>query len=636
MPAVTIDLPLVEGVGLAVDRGILRQLKANLGVTISEDQLYTLIEGAIIGPSSGLNTHGRSLSWILASKVEISHLAWEHFNPLSVMRRLRIDSGGVKQSSNESKTLHDLLREGSPELLLDALGDKISSITMIDRDEVTADRSLLEYGLDSLFSLELRNWIRRRLNIDMALKDIISASNLKALMERITSLMKSSASVSTLPQFKDSENHAVEGESGSGYSSYRVEDVASSSLPLSPLLGVKDEERESIQKHLQSIGIDIPNVELVLPCAPLQEGILFAQLKDQGRKYFECLTLRITTEGATGYVDIDKIAAAWKALCMAQPMLRTVFTSSPSSAGAFQQIILKRTDPCISRAAVDAQAEIKSVLETMEEPQFAAAQPPHHLHLTRASSSVVYASFYMSHALFDNRSFRLIGQQLRQAYADSASIPKGLDFGRYINWVQTHRGAAKDYWKAHLSGARPCLISVLNSSESSLLDKPWPPHIDVSINQPLLIHPFCRRYGVTVANLAQVAWGIVLGQCKGSQSVTFGFAQSQVGAVEGGERTLGPLLANIICRFDMGPETTPLALLESAREDTSHALELPGFAVAEILETIGLGQSPLFDTSMSVVRYPPETPTSADGIQAEFLLPDQDVTEVCSFVHPES
>lgn len=636
MPAVSIDLPLVEGVGVVVDRGFLTQLKANLGVTISEDQLYTLIEGAIIGPSSGLNTYGRSLSWTLTSKMEIDHLAWEHFNPLSVMRRLRTDSGGVKPSSNETKKLQDLLREGSPELLLDALCDKVSSITMIDRDEVTLDRSLLDYGIDSLFSLELRNWIRRRLNVDVALKDIISAINLKALMETITSQMKSSVSVPTLPQSKDSDNDAAEGESGSGYSSYPVEDVATSGLPISPLLGVKDEERESIQKHLQSIGIDIPNVELVLPCAPLQEGILFAQLKTQGRKYFECLTLRITTEDATGYVDIDKIAAAWKGLCMAQPMLRTVFTSSPSSVGAFQQIILKRTDPCISHATVDSQAGLQSVLETMEEPQFAAAQPPHHVHLTRASSSVVYASFYMSHALFDNRSFRLIGQQLRQAYADSASIPKGLDFGRYINWVQTHRGAAKDYWKAHLSGARPCLISLLNSSESSLLGKPWPPHIDVSINQPLLIHPFCRRYGVTVANLAQVAWAIVLRQCNGSPSVTFGFAQSQVGAVEGGERTLGPLLANIICRFDMGPETTLLGLLESAREDTSHALELPGFAVAEILETIGLGQSPLFDTSMSIVRYPPEPPTSADGIQAEFLLPDQDVTEVCSFVHPES
>ena len=636
MPAVSIDLPLVEGVGVVVDRGFLTQLKANLGVTISEDQLYTLIEGAIIGPSSGLNTYGRSLSWTLASKMEIDHLAWEHFNPLSVMRRLRTDSGVVKPSSNETKKLQDLLREGSPELLLDALGDKVSSITMIDRDDVTPDRSLLDYGIDSLFSLELRNWIRRRLNVDVALKDIISAINLKALMETITSQMKTSVSVPTLLQSKDSDNDAAEGESGSGYSSYPVEDSATSGLPLSPLLGVKDEERESIQKHLQSIGIAIPNVELVLPCTPLQEGILFAQLRSQSRLYFESLTLRITTKDATGDVDIDRVTAAWKALCRAQPMLRTVFTSSPSSVGAFQQIILKRTDPSISHATVDSQASLKSVLETTEKPQFARTQPPHHMHLTRASCSVIYVSFYMSHALYDDRSVHLIGQQLRQAYADSASISAGLDIGRYIKWVQTHQGVAKDYWKAHLSGIRPCLISVLNPSESSLLDNPWPPHIDVSINEPLLIHPFCRRYGVTVANLAQVAWAIVLGQCRGLQSVAFALAQSQVEAVEDGERTLGPLLANITCRFDMGPETTLLAMLETAKEDNLRALELPGYAVAEVHEAIGLGQSPLLDTSMSIVRFPPETPTTADGIQAELLLKDQDFTEVRIFILPES
>lgn len=184
----------------------------------------------------------------------------------------------------------------------------------------------------------------------------------------------------------------------------------------------------------------------------------------------------------------------------------------------------------------------------MEEPRFAEGQPQHHLHLARASNSLVYASFYMSHALFEYRSFQLISQQLCQAYLDVTSVLRGLDMSRYIGWLQHHPMSARDYWKAHLSGTRPCFILVLNSTESNLLDRTSPSFIDVSINQPLLLRAFCCQHGVTVANLVQLAWGIALQQCAGLQSVTFGCAQYKIGNVEGDETMLVPLLTNIICR----------------------------------------------------------------------------------------
>ncbi|KAL9594233.1 MAG: hypothetical protein Q9179_005489 [Wetmoreana sp. 5 TL-2023] len=638
LPAVAVDLPVVESVGLAVERGMIHHMKASIGLTITEDQFYTLIEGAIIGPSSGLNAHGKSLSLTLASKTNTEFLAWERFNPLSVMRRQRLDSGVVNPSSNRSKKLQDLLKNGSPELLMDALSDKVSSITMIDRDEITPDRSLLDYGLDSLFSLELRNWIRRSLDADVALKDITSARDLKALVDRILFLMKSTTSISMFPQDKRLADVAANGELISGVSSPPIERLedSRSQLPFQepkltlsdmPLLDIKEEELDGIQKHLESIGIDVSNMESMLPCTPVQEQILIAQLKSQQRPYWACLTLRITPEGATECVNVDRVAAAWKAICIAQPMLRTVFTSSPSSVGAFQQVVLEKTDPSISHATVELQAELKAVLETMPKLHFAAAQPPHHVHLTRASDSVVYASFYMSHTLFDDRSFRLIGQQLRQAYADVNSIPKGRDLGGYTSWARSHPAAAKEYWIDHLSGTSPCHISLLKSSESSLLDKGSPPYVDVSINQPHLLHAFCRRSGVTVANLVQVAWGIVLRLCNGSRSVIFGCAQSHIEVVEGYELTVGPLLANIICRLDVDPGSTPLDLLKTARDDSLRALELPSCSMAELHEAMGLGQLSLWDTGMTIVRFPPAKPTAADGVRVEVLLPEEMPTE---------
>ena len=155
--------------------------------------------------------------------------------------------------------------------------------------------------------------------------------------------------------------------------------------------------------------------------------------------------MKITVKDDTGHVDVDQVEAAWKAVCVAQPMLRTVFTSSRSSVGAFQQIILKSIDPHISHTTVDPQAKLNAIRNIMGESQLAAAQPSHQLHLARASSSVIYAIFYMSHASYDYRSIQLIDKQLRQAYSDLTSIRKGPNLSRYISWVQNYSLKARDY-----------------------------------------------------------------------------------------------------------------------------------------------------------------------------------------------
>lgn len=61
---------------------------------------------------------------------------------------------------------------------------------MIDREDVTPGRSLLEYGLDSLVAVELRNWIKRECGVELALMHIVGAVNLQALADQIISQQK--------------------------------------------------------------------------------------------------------------------------------------------------------------------------------------------------------------------------------------------------------------------------------------------------------------------------------------------------------------------------------------------------------------------------------------------------------------
>ena len=189
LPAVSINLPVVEGVGYVADRGIGDRLAGSLGLTLTEYQLYTLVKGAIIGPSSGLNVNGRSFSFVPAPVIDIEELPWEHFNFLAAMRR-KPDSENVKSSQNATGASHNLRDEQDPEVLMDALSDKVSAITMMDRKEITPERRLIDYGLDSLVSVELRNWIRREFDVELALKDVVGADTLKNILENILSQKK--------------------------------------------------------------------------------------------------------------------------------------------------------------------------------------------------------------------------------------------------------------------------------------------------------------------------------------------------------------------------------------------------------------------------------------------------------------
>ncbi|KAK8074290.1 hypothetical protein PG994_005189 [Apiospora phragmitis] len=167
-PAVSISLPVIEGVGYVADRGIGDQLKGSLGLSLGEEQLYTLIKGAILGPASGLNVDGRSFSFV---------------STLTAAETLpRPEEGGANGHSRGV--------DMSPEALMEALRTKVSNVTMLDRDEITPERSLAHYGLDSLVSVELRNWIRREYGADLALKDIVAARHLNALSKEILSQIK--------------------------------------------------------------------------------------------------------------------------------------------------------------------------------------------------------------------------------------------------------------------------------------------------------------------------------------------------------------------------------------------------------------------------------------------------------------
>lgn len=390
-------------------------------------------------------------------------------------------------------------------------------------------------------------------------------------------------------------------------------------LSEAPLLHLDAGDLREIQAHLGALGVDKPGVEAVLPCSPLQDGILLSQLKNPRGTYWMRITMKLTPTRGRKEVDIDQVEMAWQAVCSAQPILRTIFVGYETSTSAFQQVILKSTSTSLSQVSTDTeQAKIESTLGDLTPPPFAASQPPHHLHVTRVSSELVYATLHISHALVDERSMQLIGQQIGQAYTDAGSLRRGPSLAGYLAWVERHRETAREYWKAHLSGIKSCLVPVLESTEARLLEKGLD-ICDVPVEEARHLTAFCRRQGVTVSNLMQVAWSIVLRLCTGSESLCFGCLHSKMGGIEGGEVTLGPLLSMAFHRFEMVPERTLTEVLRESNDIASRGLDQGACSLSEIIEALDAGNLPLFNTIMTIYRLWPSDLADTGDIRVEHL-----------------
>jgi acyl carrier protein len=196
--AVTISLPFVDGIGYAAEADVKFQdaLYQNAGLTLAEQHFYTTFKGAIMGPASGLNANGSSV--VGAVRPTDVTRPWERFSTLAAWRSATVsdsEQGASKQSRNKTSSLVADVRSSSEplECLQGALKDKVSVMTMINRDDILIDRNIEDYGLDSLVSVELRNWIRREFGAELALTAIVGSGNLKGLSEKILSLMPAKA-----------------------------------------------------------------------------------------------------------------------------------------------------------------------------------------------------------------------------------------------------------------------------------------------------------------------------------------------------------------------------------------------------------------------------------------------------------
>lgn len=148
--------------------------------------IRTIIKGIVIGESSPFHHNGKAAAFkMYRNGQSVQTQPQKYLHPVHTKQRLleeyergKNNAGGkIGDKYSTSWTAADDPLLG----LTGALITKVSAMTMIDIDEVGPEIPLSSYGLDSLVSVELRNWIRRETGVELLLSAITQAENLQSL-----------------------------------------------------------------------------------------------------------------------------------------------------------------------------------------------------------------------------------------------------------------------------------------------------------------------------------------------------------------------------------------------------------------------------------------------------------------------
>ncbi|KAL2145167.1 hypothetical protein VTI28DRAFT_7803 [Corynascus sepedonium] len=204
MHTITVALPVVLDVGYVADNNLTDILKQTLGATLTMADIRTIVKGAIMGPDSPFHHDAKALAFrmFLEGQAVVDGGPWTFFHPVHAKENLKAERAKKKKNSGKGGAGGgeggDVFTSGSSWTtaddplagLTEALRTKVAAMTITDRDEVGADAPLADFNLDSLVSVELRNWIRRETGVELLLSAITGAESLTALAAGILAQRK--------------------------------------------------------------------------------------------------------------------------------------------------------------------------------------------------------------------------------------------------------------------------------------------------------------------------------------------------------------------------------------------------------------------------------------------------------------
>jgi len=305
---------------------------------------------------------------------------------------------------------------------------------------------------------------------------------------------------------------------------------------------------------IERLKMQPEGIEHVLPCTPLQEGMIARFLDSQSPIYYNSFPMLLGAQ-----TDLRKLYEAWKVVVKATDILRTCFCETPDG---YAQIVLKH--PSVNWE------EITIKTEDFQEVAFNGLAmsvvlnrnlyaPPFSIQCIRTPTRCVTV-LNIFHALYDGNSLPLILKDVQSAYR-GAFTPRPAQFADVVVYLlSTNLESARSFWKEHIKPSKPLDFQQLRSNAGSAAsgDHTEELTIDLGIGE---LDQLCKRLQCTPRSIFQAAWASALAPYCGP-TVTLGLVVSGHSLpFDNIEGVVGPTFNTIPASFDVADATSWEALI---------------------------------------------------------------------------
>ncbi|KAI1366743.1 KR domain-containing protein [Xylaria arbuscula] len=202
LQAHTVDLGIIEDIGYLAGSALQSRFDKHLWTPINERTLRKILTYSILQQDSvplNASSCSQMITGInyplpfdnpeLLSNPRFAYLFNKHAAEKGDNKLLQDVADYGDKTAQPIKLFHHLLKSGAETAsvtaaCVEAISLQIEKYLQLET-AVKAGRPLIAYGMDSLSAVELRNWIREKLGVELTTLDITSASTLLALCEKV-------------------------------------------------------------------------------------------------------------------------------------------------------------------------------------------------------------------------------------------------------------------------------------------------------------------------------------------------------------------------------------------------------------------------------------------------------------------
>lgn len=344
-------------------------------------------------------------------------------------------------------------------------------------------------------------------------------------------------------------------------------------------------------------------IEDAFACTGIQQGMLLSQAKNESH-YVTGTTWQLQ---APGGLDRDRFLRAWHEVVEHNPALRTVFLEGHSGQ-VWDQLVLRRTAGKVvvkdAQGPISQTDDVGSITPTC----------PWHLVLRPQGDGLV-CDFQILHALVDGISVGLLQQQIAAVYDGKPLPPRTASLKEYVAYVQgLPQGSATRYWADYLAGTEPCMLPTAEGDTRGEHNG-GVKYVFRSLSDIAGLRAFCDRHGVTMFNLVQLAWGLVLKAYTGAETPCFGYLVTGRNVpVADVDQIIGPFINMVVCKIELDGNRSIEETARSVHSDFLQGLSHQHTSLAEVFHELRVSGRGLFNTVVSL-----QTKTEGEGAQDDPL-----------------